>query len=110
MNLNCCVVLLVLQIAGYIYCFRKNIRWIWLCQLAFQVICTAYPIAMCFYYDANPSYGLEALNDLGGFALSMTAGFVFGICLIATILTLAARWHKMRSNVEKKKTEEGRWW
>ena len=95
MDLNLCVVLFVLQIIGYIFCFRKNIKWMWLCQLGFQMLCTAYPVAMCFYYNSYDSSGWEGLGDAAGLMFSMMVVFVFGLCLIVTIVTIAAKWNKM---------------
>ena len=91
MDLNFCVVLFVLQIVGYIFCFRKNIKWMWLCQLGWQMLCTVYPVVMCFYYNSQDSLGWEALGNAAGLMFSMIVSAIFGLCLIATIVTVATK-------------------
>lgn len=112
MNLTFLVVLLVLQIAGYVLCFWKNVKWMWLCQLGLHVLCFANPVIAHLYLSQAPVSGFEALAALGEVLRWLTALAMFGFTLLVTSITILIKWKNMDNKPRKTDDQlpEGRWW
>lgn len=95
--LNIYIILAAFIIAFLFLCCAEPSKIKWICQLVFQGLCTAYPIAMFIYYSNLPipdSGKFRALAYVHEEFISLIGIVILGLLLIIGICLAIYKWPK----------------